>query len=538
MKKYYIVLLTVLLSSCTKEFLTKDNLTATTDENFWQTETQLQSALSYIIGGLPSGAMTAAYTTNSVMSFEATTDNAVWTANYLPELNQIALGNTTPTFPTSAYMAVYPLWQTTFLRIRQCNRFLENAGKAYVDAADLQRYMLEVRAFRAYYHLELFLYYGTIPIVTKSYTPAESNLKRNTKEEIVNFLTSEFTECAAGLPLDYAKFGSDIFNRFTKGACLTLKAVTYLNAGMPDKAAQAAKEVIDLNYYELYKAAVAADSYLNLFLYAGENNKERILSCQNATQKDVYLRLAPASAAGNSNVNPTASMVNEYETKQGKTIFELGADSLLIYKKNPNYRENRDPRLKATIIYPGVTFYTVINPFAAAPNLNAIGVNNSSRTGYWVRKYVDLVDRTKPNNGTLDFMIYRYADVLLMYVEGLVESGQWANPDVVKYLNMIRSRAGMPNVNVSVYNTEAKLRELYRRERRVELAFEGSRLFDIRRWRIADQVMNGVVLGATNPTTGETVVVETRKFDLKNWLWPIPGQEMLANTNMVQNPGY
>ncbi|WP_436484149.1 RagB/SusD family nutrient uptake outer membrane protein [Chitinophaga sp. ARDCPP14] len=84
-------------------------------------------------------------------------------------------------------------------------------------------------------------------------------------------------------------------------------------------------------------------------------------------------------------------------------------------------------------------------------------------------------------------MIIRYAEILLSYVEALVESGDWQNPDVLLYLNKIRNRAGMPNVNTAVYNTAEKMRELYRRERKVELAFEGTRLFDIRRWKIGEE---------------------------------------------------
>jgi hypothetical protein len=135
-------------------------------------------------------------------------------------------------------------------------------------------------------------------------------------------------------------------------------------------------------------------------------------------------------------------------------------------------------------------------------------------------------------------MLYRYAGVLLTYVEALVESGQWNHPDVVKYLNEIRNRAGMPNVNTTVYNNEAKMRELYRRERRVELAFEGFRLFDIRRWHIGEQVMNGPVSGATNPANGQTVIVESRTFSEKHYLWPIPQRELDGNSLMTQNPGY
>jgi hypothetical protein len=540
MKKIYLigVMMIVFITACNKDFLTRDNPSDVTDEKFWQTEQQLIGVIQFLAGSMPTGGFQ--FTPNTRISLTALTDDAAWTANFLPEINQFALGNGNSNPPSSAYMLIFPFWRDCFIKIRTANRFLENAGHAYVDADKLNQYMLEVRAVRAFYHMELYMYYGEIPIVTSSVGPNESSLKRNTKEEILNFITSELTACAAGLPTTY---NGDLPYRITKGAAMTMKTVAYLNWGKYPEAAASAKQVVDLTdpsgakVYALYRPA-ATDNYLNLFLYKGEFNQERILS--NQANQGVYSRLAPPNAAGTANVNPTQSIVDAYETKQGKTLAELGPDSLAIYRKNPNYNNNRDPRFAATIVYPGATFYTVVNPFAPLPNICAIGAANSSRTGYFVRKYCDAgTDRTRPSSGTLDFMTYRLADVMLMRVEGLVESGQSNDPDVIDYLNQIRNRSNMPNVNTAVYNSQSKLRELYRRERRVELAFEGNRWFDIRRWKIAEQVMNGVVYGATNPANGQTVVVENRKFDPgRDYLWPIPVQELQGNNNIGQNPGY
>lgn len=126
----------------------------------------------------------------------------------------------------------------------------------------------------------------------------------------------------------------------------------------------------------------------------------------------------------------------------------------------------------------------------------------------------------------------------MIYVEGLVESGEWQHADVVRYLNMIRNRAGMPDVDKARYNTQDKLRELVRRERRIELAFEGQRLFDIRRWKIGEQVMNGPVYGAVPPDSDSPVLVENRIFSDRDYYWPIPIAEINANPNMIQNPGW
>src|SRR5690606_40844565 len=137
--------------------------------------------------------------------------------------------------------------------------------------------------------------------------------------------------------------------------------------------------------------------------------------------------------------------------------------------------------------------------------------SGSTFSGYWVKKYLDVRDRQGAR--TLDFILMRYAEVLLNYVEGLIEAGRSDDPDVLKYLNMIRQRAGMPEVDATVYHSQSTLRELVRRERQAELAFEGHRFFDIRRWGIANEVMNGPVYGATNPVTGVTYEIETRKYN-------------------------
>ena len=118
----------------------------------------------------------------------------------------------------------------------------------------------------------------------------------------------------------------------------------------------------------------------------------------------------------------------------------------------------------------------------------------STKTGYWIKKWANETDRTNyssTDGGKLDFQNMRYAVVLLNYVEAAIELNQLSDPNIYDYLDDIRDRAGMPPVDRTKYATQTKLRELVRRERRVELAFEGHRLFDIRRWRIAEQVMNG-----------------------------------------------
>ena len=121
----------------------------------------------------------------------------------------------------------------------------------------------------------------------------------------------------------------------------------------------------------------------------------------------------------------------------------------------------------------------------------------------------------------------------------MVETGDWQNPLVETYINMIRRRAGLPDMDKSVYNTQEKVRELYRRERRVELCFEGKRYDDIRRWGIGPETMSGPIYGAWNPNENAFVLIENRSCTFpKHDSWPLPQQEETANPNISQPTGW
>ena len=156
-------------------------------------------------------------------------------------------------------------------------------------------------------------------------------------------------------------------------------------------------------------------------------------------------------------------------------------------------------------------------------------------------------------NTGMNAIVMRYAEVLLMYAESKIELNQ-IDASVYEALDAIRTRAGMPTVDKALYNNQSKMRELVRRERRVELALEGLRWFDICRWKIGEQVMPGQMYGALLGTvdaetgalnlTDERIKVEIRLFDPeKHYLWPIPQSVIDASVangepTIAQNPGY
>ncbi len=528
MKKIYYLTCTlalILFAGCEK-YLTHDHPTNVDDESWWNTETDVTNALNSVYAGIPDGS-----SGRQLMFLDAMSDNAVARQSLRGDYESYVKG-----IQGSNWGVGTMIWNDDYLDIRRANRFLENMGRAYMpnDALKTQ-YKYEARALRAYYHMELFMFFGPITIMKQSVTPAESALPRNTEKQVYDFIIAELTESANNLPAKYT-INVDL-KRISAATCWGLISKLALYHKDYELAKTAAKKIIDMNLYSLRKSTTLKNSYADLFLYVGEVNDERIFFREITGSGGQWTTFAPQGTGGKTVVSPTASIVNAYETKQGKTLQELGPDSLAIYTKDPNYKNNRDPRMLASIILPGTTYTgVVLKPFENS-GLDKLGEQNSTSTGYWVNKYLDPKDKT--GTRTLDFMIMRYAEVLLNYVESLIELGDYNNPDVVKYINEIRNRATMPNVNTAEYNTQAKLRELVRRERRIELAFEGVRYYDIRRWGIFEQVMNGQVLGAINPNTNEPVNVEVRSAKAnRDMVWPIPQGELLSNPMMTQNPNY
>ncbi len=528
MKKQYLFSLSaaliLLLSGC-EDFLTHDHPVSVTDELWWNTESDATNALDRVYVGIPDGA-----SGRQLMFLSALSDELVARQSTRGDYESYVLGLQDPTWNKSEH-----IWIDDFKTIRRAGRFLENIDGVYMDESLKTRYKYEARALRAYYHMELFMLFGAIPIIREAVAPNNSYLAKDTEEDVYKFIVEELEECAGALPLEYTN--AEI-KRITAGTCLALISRLALFHNDYELAQKAAKEIIDLGIYELYKSGDDGKSYEELFRYTGELNKERIFFRPDGSS-GVWNTFAPQGVGGKTILSPTAAIVNAYETKQGKTIWELGPDSLALYMANPDYNNNRDPRLTASVLLPGQTFMNhPLTPFSTSQGYrDKIGGQNSTATGYWVNKYVDPRDRNGTRN--LDFMIIRYAEILLNYVEALVETGQWQHPDVVKYLNEIRKRAGMPDVDISTYNSENKMRELVRRERQVELAFEAVRYYDIRRWGIFEEVMNGPVYGAVNPANNQAVLVEERVArNDRDYYWPIPLGEILSNPNMKQNPNY
>lgn len=454
-------------------------------------------------------------------------------------------------------------WREFYQTIGRCNFLLDNIDKikgklspaVYAQSKAEARF---IRAISYHYLVELF---GGVPLVTKMLTLEDAQMPKTPKKEVVDFIINELADAANDLPVFYADGNT---GRATRGAALGFKARTALYNERWDVAADAAKKVMDLKYHKLNP------SFEQLFLYAGEKSTEHMFALQ--YQKGVIIQATPnfltsRMAGGVSNEIPPQTMVDSYLCIDGLSI-----DKSPLYNPQKPF-ENRDPRLGYTIAVPGsilfgIQFETeptktqVLNyNFTPAKLVANTDATNAFATysGYLYKKYCDIKDMPDDQNSELNHSLMRYAEVLLIYAEAKIEANQ-IDASVYDAINQVRQRPGVNMAPVTAGKTQAELRYIVRLERKHELAMEGLRLFDIRRWKIAEKVMNMPVLGrikteflSSAPTfdengtpvytnvanAGKMRLIETRIFNKdRDYLWPIPSGEIIANKALVQNPNW
>lgn len=552
-KKMLAVLASSFLLCGCEDFLTNDHPTGITDEDFWKTQDECNSALG-ACSVWPGGSYYYDPPYMALMHMEGMTDNMHWAGNFKGEIAQI--GNGTATATTGGYMSDF--WSDFYKRIRRCNRFLEHVNSAYfIDEKERERMIAEAKTWRAWHHMRLLMYYGYhdgIPIVDKSLNGTEIYKGRNSVDEVLDFINKDLDEVIAITDKDVFPwvFDDSRRSRMCRSYALMLKIDANLQFKRYDVAKEACKKFFTLNEeaksggmgYELYyDPDMSKDDvgrhYSGMFTYVGHKNKEFIIY-KGSGASEAWFRNAPQSLSGQGAAGVLKSLVDEYETAEGVALKDLPADGRTKFEHDPLCKP-RDPRLYATVIVPNDN--TSISGFEYKPfedgGANNVGTVGAVKTGYILKKFLDEEDRSHPSGGSLIYPYYRYAEVLLDYVECLVETGEWQNADVEKYINMIRNRAGMPNMNKAVYNTQEKVRELYRRERRVEFTFEGKRYWDIRRWGIGNETMNGPALGAYNPKTNNYVRLENRTCTFPKYdAWPLPQDELNSNPNIEQTSGW
>ena len=495
-KIYISLILTIwMVTSCSKDVLEVSSTTQISAETFWQTESDATLALDGIYNRLQSYAGNILYT-------DAVADNAY--NNYPWEgFKAIADG----THDIWGPWAINGFWDDMWRGIGRANTFLANVEDIDMDEAVKTRMKGEATFLRAYFYFQLANFYGGVPLILEEPKLEHGALPRDSKETVVNQIVADLTSAAGMLPATQSDVG-----RATKGAAVALKARVLLFNERWAEAAQAASEVMGMGY-DLFP------SYRGLFQEANENNEEVIFDAQyiSPDQGNFYeLYIGAIGIGGWASIVPLPELVDDYHMIDGKPIDE----SPMYDAANPY--ENRDPRLKQTIFVPG----TIVNgvPFE----------NLSTYTGYAFKKYTPydeegvVTPTPYPTRTGLNVIILRYADVLLMYAEAQNEA---SGPDASVYaaINEVRARESVDMPPIPAGLSQDEMREVIRHERRVELPLEAIRYQDVRRWRIAEDVMDGIV----DPGG-------TRSFNpARDYLWPIPGKQFDLDDNALeQNPGY
>ncbi len=507
----------------------------------------------------------------------------------------------------SGWRAELPSWDNLYLQIRACNKFLTNAEKlpdgTIADGITLkQRLTGEAHFLRAWYYHRLTSLYGAVPIIDKVYELNDDFLApRNTYAECVDFIVKDCDMAASLLPL---KHTNDKLSRATKGAALALKSriLTYAASDLHNEeglslfkgysnpeligytsgnrsaryqaAKDAAKAVMDLGMYELYKANPSpTDDISSNFeeLFNGKDCIEDIMVRYATTTsyavKYSWQALSSSNGYhGQGNNAPLDNLVRDYEMKDG-TKFNWD---------NPEHAaapyENRDPRFYATILYEGAKWRT------RAPGefpLDPVGVMQLGRwekwdaatnskievwgldtrkgtnspfegayTGYIIRKFCDINVDAQFYVPEIGWKYFRYAEIILNYAEACIGLGQ--DEEARTYLNMIRKRAGMPDIT----DSGVELRDRLRNERRIEMVVEEQRFYDVRRWLIGPKAYEAAykvdIVYKMDPVTHITSTTPTitpmvhQKYNWINkaYFLPILRTEMNKNNLLIQNPDY
>lgn len=523
-KKYILVavLFAAMSGSCKRDILDTVPNDRVSSAVYWKTENDALYAVNAVYASLDAvnlfvlDGITDIGHTNTTFTVEYRIENGTYDA---------------------AHSRIQSEWENGYRSVFLANEVLSNIDRISTsNTAIIERIRAEARVLRAYFYMKLTGLYGDVPLITSAISVSEGlSIERTPQAQIWSFINTELTEAASVLPVSY---GNADKGRVTKGAALALKARANLWAGNYREAADAAKQVIDLNVYGLL------EEYGNLFTYAHENSKEVIFDKQflaGSITHNAFSYMGPYSQRNSSSsFVPTKALADLFTMKNGLDINDPGSG---FDPQNPY--ANRDPRMRFTLFVDGDVLPSGIlfQPIPGQDGADEVGKTQyNTTTGYSLKKYVVADDLTTPGASGLNIILLRYAEVLLTYAEAKIELDE-IDASVYEAINAVRTRSDVDLPALPAGLTKEELRESVRRERVVELAFEGWHLFDIRRWKTAETVMNGKVYGITYYDNGVPVTVEVpsvnRVFDKsKHYLWPIPQKERLLNPALGQNPNW
>ena len=559
MKKIlYILTAALLAAGC--NFLDFDESSSDyTREDMYKTYSNIQRMLTNIYGYLPNKDIADV---GSAMR-ECGSDDAEYAD---PDAGVQRFGNGN----WSALNTVDDKW-SLYNGIRSANEFLESMETVdlsmYKYDTNYQRwldhlahYPYQARVLRAMFFFELARRYGDIPMPLTMLTAEEANeIEKTPFDEVIAFIVNECTESAAHLPDTYVGMLNDEIGRVTRGVALAVKAKALLYAASPlhnptgdkskwQKAAAAAKELMDLNLYRLDPAEKANNYASPEVIFAIMRSES-----QSFERYNFPVRFTEGQRTSIAGTYPTQNLVDAFQTAGG---YDITLTSNGWQTADPDFDlskpyEGRDPRFARTILANGMSFKdATIETFVGGRDYSATRSDLGTMTGYYLRRYIQETTSFTPENTVTNkhqWIVFRYAETLLTYAEAMNE--YLGNPTATEgnfslsardALNLVRANAGMPEVRVS---SQSDFREAVRREWRVEFAFEDHRFWDVRRWDIGAATqgqIDGVEITRTgNQFSYKRITVENRTWSARQNLFPIPQSELFCNPNLnPQNTGW
>ena len=489
MKKYVlVVLMSITLISCQKDFLDKQPLDQLSSESFWNSADDFHMALTAVYASLQSGFLWDDF--GGIMSaatpnLDVLTDNAFGQHNYWSS-QAIVQGNISPSM--GGYIS--EIYNVSYDGIARANMFLMELQEYQgTDLSEEEKAALaaEARFVRGYYYWQLYFFYGAVPVVTEPLTLENQVQPKSPQEEVLNQVLSDLDFAIANLPTHLYEGGHAVKTSAQALKARVLLFAAYDSSGNPD--ATRLQKVRDLTL-EVMNAGYALDPNFEDVFRAGsqETSPEVIFSIN---------YLAPDN-------------VNRMDIMYGDWLVISPLQNLV------DTFEEGDERLEKSIFVEEVEI-----------DGNIHSPSNNVPTGYGVKKFLspDLMPYGYATPSEQDWVVMRYAEVLLMYAEA---QNELSVPDETVYdaVNKVRNRAGLSDLPPGLSKEE--MRAKIRQERRVELAFEGFRYYDLKRWRIAEEVLNGVTDG-----------IIPYNFEERFYQWPLPQTEIDRSEGILeQNPDY
>jgi hypothetical protein len=572
-----VFLLCAATTGCNKDFLEKKPLNEYEESDVWKDQGLVQAFVNDLYVQMRPGF-------NEVM-LSSMSDESRFIHDY--NTSRVVQGNASA--DDLGRIDEFARWDAHYKEIRNCNMFLEKVDAVpFKNEEDRTRMKGEVHFMRAWYYHMLVRFFGGVPLITKTFNikgdeQAILSVERATFKACVDFIVAECDSAVKQLPLKYDVAGNK--GRATKGAAFALKSRILLFAGSdlfnkhapnalmgyPEGANQqtallkaakdAADSVMHLNYSLYHPTDSAAENYARVFL--DKDNPELIFVKQYdkalaGTSHDLYN--GPNGYHNWGGNVPIENFVSGFQMKDGSNF----SWSNPVQAKAPY--ANRDPRFYATILYDGAKWKPRPTDAVEADPVGIIQTGkyeatngkdsiwgldtrnstienwNGTFSGYYLRKFMDKNLDAQFFRGSQSWIFFRYAEVLLNYAEACI----WTDdePEGRRVLNLVRARAGMPEITVS----GNALKEALMYERRYELAFEEHRFFDARRWyTVAPVAFNenayGIeVLGSKisgHPFVYRVISIQDRKFvKAKNFLLPIPATEIRKNAKILQQTDY